>query len=204
MPLNEIRALVRRELHDEDAQNYRWSDNELNRHLQRAIEEYQLAWPREGSYLLNAAAGVREYDLSAASELMWPEKVWWPYESDELPPKYVPYRVWGGSLRLLGKEAPKAGDQIRVLYARRHTLTTESSSIPLEHEHIIVMGAAGYAALEWANYAIGRVNVSDRTPQQYWEWGAARLGEFRAKLGELRAQWAARGESRVAWEWEGL
>ena len=34
MNLSEMRTIVRRDLHDEDAGNYRWTDDELDRHIQ--------------------------------------------------------------------------------------------------------------------------------------------------------------------------
>jgi hypothetical protein len=40
MDLNTMRSIVRRDLKDEDAQNYRWSDDELDRHIAHAVKEF--------------------------------------------------------------------------------------------------------------------------------------------------------------------
>ena len=42
MNLSEMRAIVRRDLHDEDANNYRWTDDELNRHIAHAVKDFSL------------------------------------------------------------------------------------------------------------------------------------------------------------------
>ena len=39
MDLGEMRTRLRRELKDEDAANYRWTDDELDRHIARAVAE---------------------------------------------------------------------------------------------------------------------------------------------------------------------
>ncbi len=37
MNLTQMRAIVRRDLHDEDAANYRWTNDEIDRHIARAV-----------------------------------------------------------------------------------------------------------------------------------------------------------------------
>ena len=44
MDLPTMRARVRRDLHDEDSNNYRWTDDELDRHIQRALNEVSTAF----------------------------------------------------------------------------------------------------------------------------------------------------------------
>jgi hypothetical protein len=46
-------------------------------------------------------------------------------------------------------------------------------------EELVVAGAAGYAALEWASFATNRVNVGGRDVwRDYLVWGQERLGAF--------------------------
>ena len=47
MNLTEMRTIVRRDLKDEDSQNYRWSDDELDRHIDHAVREFSNACPQE-------------------------------------------------------------------------------------------------------------------------------------------------------------
>ncbi len=52
MNLAEMRARVRKDLHDEDAQNYRWSDSELERHIAHAVQELSLSVPLQAKATL--------------------------------------------------------------------------------------------------------------------------------------------------------
>ena len=47
MTLSEMRTIVRRDLHDEDASNYRWTDDELDRHIAHAVKDFSEALPLE-------------------------------------------------------------------------------------------------------------------------------------------------------------
>ena len=47
MNLIDMRAIVRRDLHDEDANNYRWTNDELDRHIAHAMKDYSEAIPYE-------------------------------------------------------------------------------------------------------------------------------------------------------------
>ena len=45
MNLTEMRNIVRRDLHDEDSDNYRWTDDELNRHIAHTVKEFSEYMP---------------------------------------------------------------------------------------------------------------------------------------------------------------
>src|SRR3972149_4859317 len=47
MNLTEMRNRLRKDLHDEDPQDQRWTDGELDRHIQRAVREFRLSVPLE-------------------------------------------------------------------------------------------------------------------------------------------------------------
>ncbi|UCH43497.1 MAG: hypothetical protein JSW16_02845 [Dehalococcoidales bacterium] len=47
MNLTDMRTIVRRDLHDEDAENYRWSNDELDRHIAHAVRDFSEAVPHE-------------------------------------------------------------------------------------------------------------------------------------------------------------
>ena len=59
-----MRTRVRRDLHDEDAQNERWTDSELDRHIQRSLEEVSIASPREIKATLTTTANSRDLSLA--------------------------------------------------------------------------------------------------------------------------------------------
>jgi hypothetical protein len=55
-----MRAIVRRDLHDEDAANYRWTNDELDRHIAHAVKDFSEAIPYEQKTTIATTAGSRE------------------------------------------------------------------------------------------------------------------------------------------------
>src|SRR3970040_2991788 len=68
--LSTLRGRLRRELHDEDAAVYRWTDNELDRHLLRAVQELSLVLPREQKTTLTTTAGSRDVSIAALAAVV--------------------------------------------------------------------------------------------------------------------------------------
>ncbi len=71
MNLNEMRALVRRDLKDEDAANYRWTDGELDRHIAHALAEISQAAPLEATATVATTSGSRDIDVSGLAGWSW-------------------------------------------------------------------------------------------------------------------------------------
>lgn len=104
---------------------------------------------------------------------------------DNFPRRYQRFSLWGDTLTLLGGEIPDGSDAY-IYYGKLHTLDASSSTIPTRYEDLIAAGAGGYAAVEWAAYAINRVNVGgDVTPRQFLAWGNERLKYFQQELRRL-------------------
>jgi len=182
MNLTEMRAIVRRDLHDEDAANYRWTNDELDRHIGHTVKEFSEALPYEQKATKATTSGSREIDISSITERIMVEAVEYPV--DKFPKRYQRFSLWADTLTLLGDEVPD-GSNTYIYYGKLHTLG-ESSTIPTEHEDIIAAGACGYAAIEWAASAINRVNVGGAiTPREFQIWGRERLKYFRAELRRL-------------------
>ncbi len=193
MNLSALRSLVRRDLTDEDFSNYRWTDEELNRHIDHAVREFSLALPREAVAVLTPQAGSRELSLATLSDRVVVEAV--EYPRGKYPPSYVPFSVWGDTLTLLVDNVPGAGEEVAVYYGGLHTLDNTTSTIPPQLEEVVAMGAEGFACLEWANFAINRVNTGGAgTWREYLTFGQNRLGTFMEALarygrkGSLRAR----------------
>ena len=194
MDLPTIRTRVRRDLHDEDAQNYRWSDAELDRHIGHAVRELSLAVPLEAKATPTTTAGSRELSISSLADLVAIEAVEYPVA--KYPPLYVPYSLWGTTLTLLVDSPPGGVESVSVYYGKLHTLDATTSTIPSPLEELVAVGAAGYAAVEWASFATNRVNVGgDDAWRQYLAWGQDRLAAFSkglAKQGRKNALRARR------------
>ena len=183
MNLTEMRAIVRRDLHDEDATNYRWTDDELDRHILHALKEFSEAIPHQQKATLATISGSRELNISTITDRIMIEAVEYPV--DIFPKRYQRVALWGDILTVLSDEVPD-GSNAYIYYGKLHTLDTTTSTIPTKHEDLVATGACGYAAVEWAIYAINRVSVGGTiTPREFLAWGNERLRYFRTELKRL-------------------
>jgi hypothetical protein len=177
-----MRTLVRRDLKDE-ATPFRWSDDELNRHILHALKEFSEALPMEQKATKATTADSREIDISTITDRIMLQAVEYPV--DKFPKHYQRYSLWADSLTLLGDEVPDGSDAY-IYYGKLHTLDATTSTIPPKHEDLVATGASGYAAIEWAVYAINRVNVGGTiTPREFLTWGKERLRQFKEELRRL-------------------
>lgn len=181
MNLSEMRTRVRRDLHDEDPGNQRWTDDELDRHIERAVRELSLAIPLEAKASPATSEGSRDISLASLSDLVAVEAVEYPV--DKYPPSYVPFSLWAGTLTLLVDATPPGGQSVNIYYGKMHTLDATTSTIPPHLEELVATGAAAYAALEWASFATNRINVGGQDVwRQYLTWGQERLAVFSRAL----------------------
>jgi len=183
MNLTEMKTIVRRDLHDEDASNYRWTDDELDRHIAHAVKDFSEYLPHEQKATKATTSGSRELDISTITDRIMVEAVEYPV--GKFPKRYQPFALWGDTLTLLGDEVPD-GSNAYIYYGKLHTLDASSSTISTQHEDLIAAGACGYAAVEWAVYAINRVNVGGGiTPKEFLAWGNEKLRYFKQELRRL-------------------
>ena len=181
MDLATMRARVRRDLRDEDEAQYRWTDDELDRHIARAVEELSLAAPLEADTTLSTSAGSRELSIAGLTARVSVETAEYPV--DQYPPSLVPFTTWAETLTLLVDGAPIEGEAVRVRYAMLHTLDADGTTIPELLHDLVATGAAVYAAIEWASYASNRVNVGGtETWRNYHTWAQERLAAFAKAL----------------------
>ncbi len=165
MNLTEMRTIVRRDLHDEDEENYRWTNDELDRHIAHAVKDFSEAIPYEQKATKATTSGSREIDISTLTDRIVIEAVEYPVA--QFPRKYQRYSLWANTLTLLGDEVPN-GSNANIYYGKLHTLDATTSNIPTKHEDLVATGACGYAAVEWAVHAINRVNVGGlMTPKEF-------------------------------------
>ena len=183
MDLTELRAIVRRDLHDEDVNNYRWTNDELDRHLSHAVKDYSEAIPDEQKAVKATTSGSREIDISALSDRIMIEAVEYPIGN--FPRRYQRFALWRDIITLLGEETPD-GSNACIYYGKLHILNISSSTIAAWHEDLIATGACGYAAVEWAEYAVNRVNLGGTaTAAELLGWGREKLDFFRRELKRL-------------------
>jgi hypothetical protein len=183
MTLTEMRALVRRDLHDEDASNFRWNDNEIDRHIARAVKEFSEAVPLEQKATLATTAGSREISIAGLTNRLMIEAIEYPI--DRFPRSYQRFALWNGVTTLLGEDVPD-GSNCYVYYGKLHTLDVSTSTIPAQYEDLVAAGAAGYAAGEWAIYSVNKVNIGGSgTPADFKTWGQDQINLFRSEIKRL-------------------
>jgi hypothetical protein len=181
--LSEMRSTIRRDLRDEDANNYRWTDGEIDRHITRAVKEFSEALPREQKTTLATTAGSRELSIATLQDRVVVTAV--EYPADKFPRQYRRFSLWEDTLSLLIDEIPDGSD-CHVYYGKLHSLDASGSTIPTQYEDMIAAGAAGYATVAWGIFAVNRVNTGgETTPEALLEWGKDRLNLFRTELKRL-------------------
>ena len=194
MDLPTMRTRVRRDLHDEDAQNYRWTDDVLDRHIQRSAEEVSIASPREMKATLTTTADSRDLSLATLTDLISIEAV--EYPTGKYPPIYVRSSIWAGTLTLLVDSTPAGSENVWVYYGKIHTLDATSSTLPTHLEDLVATGATAYAAIEWSSFATNRINVGgEQVWRQYLTWGQDRMASFLSRLAQLSSKSAVRARS---------
>lgn len=180
-----IRADVRNDLHDNDASDERWADAILNRHIERALQEYSHVSPIEQKSTLTTSSDSREVDVSTLTPRV--RIIAAEYPTGEYPPAFVPFTLWGDTITLDLAGAPSGTPNVIVLWHKEHSING-SVTFPSNHDHIIATGAAGYAALEWSSFATNRVNTGgDNVWGMYADFANTRLAAFRDMLRQLPA-----------------
>lgn len=180
--LPDIRTKVRQDLHDTDPGAYRWSDDQLDRHIAHALADLDLAMPREQSATIATTPGSRDLSLTSLTGLVEVESVEYPLGN--YPPSYVRISRWDSTITLLVDSEPTGADA-KVLYTARHELDDSGSTVPAAMEDALAMGAAGYAAIELANGTTDVLTTGGAgVNRDYAAWGQAWLTAFRQLLGQ--------------------
>lgn len=188
-----MRAAVRQDLHDEDASNYRWTNDVINRHITRALAEMSKEIPVEKKTTLTTTAGSRAVTATSLTNVLDILKVEYPVDS--YPPTYVQFTWWASTLTLILDSAPSSVANVYVYWTQMHELDTDSTSLAAWMEPILATGAAAYAALDWASYATNRVNLGGKEAQQFYQkWGEQRLADFH----KLLRKYGTRGSLRTS------
>jgi len=182
MDLSTMRLNVRRDLKDEDAGDYRWTDDELDRHIAHAVLDVSQALPLEtkSSGIVIPTPAAKDIDISSLTNRVNIDAVEYPVDED--PRRYRRYTVWGDTLTLLISDTPTQGEAVNVYYGKTHTLGG-TSTIPTHLEDLVALGASAYAGMEWAAYAINNLNVGgETTPKEFLKWSQSKLDFYRSEL----------------------
>jgi len=178
MNLIEMRARVREDLQDTDAQNYRWTDDEVDGAIDRVVTDYSLHAPIEQQGDIATTDGDTELDISSLSGLLGVKSVEFPI--GQTPKYYQRTEYWAGHLYM---QDEGNGNDARVRWLKSHTLDASSTTIPTEHEEIIVLGATGYLAMSASASTVDTAFIAGRYgTTSYRAWGKERLDRYDKKL----------------------
>ncbi|MFA5078402.1 MAG: hypothetical protein WC541_02840 [Dehalococcoidia bacterium] len=183
--LTGMRANVRRDLKDEDASNYRWSDGEIDRAIEKAVLVYSSYCPlTQLDNTIHTVDQGNTVNLSTLADRIDVVKVEHPV--DTLPYPSHRFRVWGDVLTF---EDGYTGDGgvCNIYWLKKHTLG-ETSTIPAAHEHIIAMGAVAFAVSSQSQYQVNLANTGGQTVNRdYTAWATSAFEAFYRSLERVRS-----------------
>lgn len=172
-----------------DSTNITWTTGTLDEAIKLALEEYSRAKPLQAIGTVTPSASTREVSVSSLTGLIEVLRVWFPYTSatPEYPPEWVDWTTfWSAgtpTLFLDVPSAPNGTDVARVWYTKLHTLNGLASetvtSYSAADDGLLIMGAAGYAALSRAGDAVETQPVALFGARNYEDLAKVLLVEFR-------------------------
>ena len=167
--------------------------------LKQALSEYNDALPLAKETVLTLPGDGREIALNGLSGLRRVLDVYWPFDSlaEAWPPNQVRgwYVYWDDAqpvlyLNSIEGDEPQLNDELRLWYTVSHSIDGLSSAtvttIPTEHESLLVSGAAGHAAMQRT------VDLTEITSADLYSvgllavWAQRKLKEFRDALEKIK------------------
>lgn len=208
--LAQLRDRIELELHD--STNQVWSTDEVDAAIARTLLELGHSLPQKLQAAQNATA-TRDQDISAITGLIAVWDLIYPYDSaaptwPEPRPKYRQMR--DGYVTLLTDSMPAVGtNNLLVRYTALQTISglagAGATSLDLQEEELLVLGASAACALQQTQASINTVTVTGRSPSQWQTWGAnqwaafqtaiTRLSRARSLLEDPRVHWAAKSRN---------
>jgi hypothetical protein len=178
--LSDIRDRIRIDLHDPVTGDERWSDDQLDRHIEHALEEVSLASPRELTATVSTTAGSRDLSVADIDGLIEVERVEFP--AGRFPACFVEFTRWADTLTLGLRSVPN-GDDAVVYHTARHSIDDSASTLPPFLEGLVVTGAGAYAVLEQSAFTIDTLNTGGAAvSERMGGWARARLIAFNQLL----------------------
>ena len=181
-----LRSRLRIDLSEATAS--RWADADLDRHIDHAVRDLNRASPREmkDTSLTISDPASRDVDLSSLTGMI--EVIAVEYPVGSYPKRLRHFELWGSTLTLLTQETPVASASLYVYYTAQHTVDATTSTLPEHLEDIALVGAAGYALLDYAASLDNTVTVGVRAPEQLRAQANDLLMQFRQDLTALKRE----------------
>jgi hypothetical protein len=182
--LTTMRARVRRDLKDEDSSEYRWTDDEIDRAIERAVLEYSEYCPLQVKSTVATVNESPDVDISTLTDRIDVMSVEHP--AGEYPAQFHRFKLWVDILTFIDGHMGDAGN-CYVYWLKKHTLST-SSTIPTAHDGIIALGAAAFAISAQAQYTVEQGTVlGPKVNKDYNYWAKDKFAQFYAKLEAIKS-----------------
>jgi hypothetical protein len=180
MNLSDMRTLVRRDLKDEDASNYRWTNDEIDRAIGRAVAELSRYVPREMKSTIATVDGSREIDISSLTDRVSVDRVEFPI--GEIPRSFQRFTIYADTITLIGN-VEGDGKDCYIYWGKVHTLDVSTSTVPTHLEDVLALGAEAYAVLAQTQYRTDTAGFGgEQADRDYQTWGNSMLEEFKSQL----------------------
>jgi hypothetical protein len=181
MNLVEMTARVREDLQDTDSQNYRWTDDEVDGAILRAVDEYSIHAPIQQQSDIVTTNDDNELVISSLSGILKVEAVEFPLGETPRHLQHIDY--YAGKLYM---QDDGDGSNARVRWLKKHTLAAGSTTIPVEHDEILVLGATGYLAMSASANTVDRAFIAGHYgTTSYKAWGIERLKRYDMRLRQV-------------------
>jgi len=187
-----------------------WPALTLGEAFTQALDQYNIVKPLHMETVITLPGDGHEIALSDITGLIGVLNVWWPYDSAATAETWPPNRVrgwrvwWDDAQAVLFLEIddgaqPKLDDEVRIWYTKKQTIkdlaAADSTTIPGDHESLIVLGAAGHAAM---SRTVDLIEIGGTDLYQVGilgTWGQRKIREFETQLKALQRYEARRGPS---------
>ena len=183
MNLTEFIARLRLDLNDTDEAAYRWTDADLENHIQRAVNLYNQHVHLDLTMDIATIVGSRLIDLSGYTNIVSVYHVEYPI--GEYPPLMQQFSFFENTLTIeMGEEGD--GSNARLYCGALHTVDETTGTIPTIHEEMICVGAEAFALYQKAVYAADRVSIGgEKTASEFARQAAEYRERFDAALARL-------------------
>lgn len=199
-----------------DTSNAIYATTLIDEALRLALDEYSIFVPLHGETVITLPGDGREVALNGITGLVKVVEVWWPYDSDASSETWPPNRVLGWRLYwddaqpvlfldTVDQDQPQQDDEMRIWYTKRQTIdgldSASATTVQGDHESLLVLGAAGHAAMTRAEDLIEISGTDLYQVGVLATWGNKKIREFRSRLVLLQRESSRRGPSFLAPAW---
>ena len=176
MNITDVRENTRFILGDVQENNATFSDEELDSHIQHALEIFSRYLPQEKAMEVETTPGSYEIGLPEGEDYISIRAVEYPL--GYFPRCWCSFTTWAGEITLLTQNVPE-GEPARINYTSNHVLDEAGSTISSAYSSLLAVGAAALATFSEACETANRVNSGGKdVSQRYLDWAKEKLNEY--------------------------